>query len=144
MRKKVRLVRLAIRMMARIGREAILERGFGHEDMVFEAFSGLGEMALPEWFRCIGRGTEHQDSHKGIDFVVQTDVGKIFVQIKSSKYIADKFRLRQISRRYSRYIVVVIIDDNLKSHEAVRLKILSGVSRMRDVFLAKRVWHMAA
>jgi hypothetical protein len=120
-----------------VGREAVCRRGFDHEDSVFSAFAEQGIVA-PDWFRFIGRGTEVQDLHEGIDFVIMSDVGKLFLQVKSSAHFVRKFKMKQLRRRYRTAIAVVMIDEDDLSPSEIRTRVLSQVGKIRQVFLAKR------
>lgn len=115
------------------------DKGERHEMMVEEAFKGAE--GLPGWFKGIEKTKMKLDFEKGIDFVVQSDVGKLFLQVKSSEFHAELFRMKQRMRRYSPYIVVVKIVDGM-SERAVRSCVVSALGRMREVFLAKRRAHL--
>jgi hypothetical protein len=131
------------RLFNQVGHEAVCRRGFDHEDSVFSAFAEQG-VIVPDWFRFIGRGTEVQDLHEGIDFVIMSDVGKLFLQVKSSPHFVRKFKLRQLGRRYRTAIAVVMIDEDDLSTSEIRARVLSQVGKMRKVFLAKRPLFEAA
>lgn len=131
------------RVFKQVGQEAVCRRGFGHEDLVFSAFAEKG-VVVPDWFRFIGHGTETQDLHEGIDFVIMSDVGKLFLQVKSSPHFVRKFKLRQLGRRYRAAIAVVLIDEDDLAASEIRARVLSQVDKIRKVFLAKRPLFEAA
>lgn len=125
------------RVMLRVGHEAVSRRGFDRERLVFDAFSDRGAR-VPPWFRLIGMGTLEQDLYEGIDYVVQTDVGKIFLQIKSSEYYARRFREKQLARRYNRSIAVAVIGDHVTDFEEVRGVVIASLEKIRNLFVLSR------
>ena len=78
-----------------------------------------------------------QDFNKGIDFVIESDVGKLFLQVKSSHHLAREFRAGQARRVYNQYIALVVIDDDSMSDSALRGLVVSAVGKIRNMLLEK-------
>ena len=60
---------------------------------------------LPEWILAVALGTREED-RAGIDIVIHTDIGKMFLQIKSSRRQVEKF----LSKHRKGNIVPFIVD----------------------------------
>ena len=140
MKKQKRLRAFGMRRVRALFRIISFERGEDHEEKVLRVFAERTP-DVPEWFRSIRKGTMKQDFNKGIDFVIETDVGKIFLQVKSSRHFAKEFRRGQAEGRYSGYIAVVVLDDDSITDQQVRARILSRLSLVRNVFVERR--HLA-
>ena len=63
----------------------------------------------PDWYNGISKATMDQDQ-KGIDFIIHTAFGDIFVQIKSSEAGAKKF-LNKLRTNNFRIVVLIIKRD---------------------------------
>ena len=85
------------RLMGRLA----LERGRAGERHVLAACTLA---ARPAWMRRVRAATRDEDRH-GIDVVIESDVGKLFVQVKSSLAGKEAFEAR---RRHARIVVVVV------------------------------------
>lgn len=77
------------------------------------AFTALRDAAhKPFWFKEIRRATPIEDEERKIDIVVTTtDVGELYIQIKSSGFRARKFlhwQANQVTEDSRRMIVVVV------------------------------------
>lgn len=81
-------------------------RGFWTEERFLRAIENANGNA-PCWFKGISRSTREEDG-KGIDFVIHTTVGNIFIQIKSSEAGANKFFKKIKLKRLKNIIVLVI------------------------------------
>ncbi len=88
-----------------LGKDA-KKRGRTNETRVIEA---LALPTRPPWMRSVRRGTKAED-HAGIDVVVESDVGKLFVQVKSSR--GGKAAFLERRRRARVAIVVVHVTDS--------------------------------
>jgi hypothetical protein len=105
------------------------ERGRARERHVLAACA-LG--VRPAWMRSARAATRRED-HRGIDVVIESDVGKLFVQVKSS--IAGKAKFE--GRRRSARIVVVVVDAG-DSLEAVLGMVVGGVGEVRGEYVRER------
>lgn len=94
------------RAFRKIGRE----RGRDNEDRFFRLFKyGRIPSGFPHWFHGIRPTTQEEDC-RGIDAVAFTDdVGKVFLQIKSSKSGVEKFKKQQKKYRKREWIFPIII-----------------------------------
>lgn len=104
-----------------------LERGRRNEERFFEAMNDPLAKDLPPWILRARRPTSTQDKFEGIDAIIETsDVGKLFVQIKSSMTGANNFKNGRHFKRNSSIVVVVIRDDDTpKTIRAQARKLLS-------------------
>jgi hypothetical protein len=111
-----------------LGKDA-KKRGRTNEARVLEA---LALPARPTWMLSVRKGTKSED-HAGIDVVVDSDVGKLFVQVKSSRGGKVAFLGRRRSARIA--IVVVHVTD---SPEALLRKVVGEVGKIRAEYLKER------
>lgn len=89
----------------------------------------------PDWVVEIRPGTEVED-HQGIDFVMETkDVGKIFIQVKSSTWQAERFMAKH--PRNPHHIILIVVDDRANSVD-IRRRIMESAEKERAWRLAKR------
>lgn len=66
------------------------ERGFQNESAALRALQD-DSFKRPEWFKSVRRADREEDK-RGIDIVVEThDVGRLYLQVKSSKVFARRF-----------------------------------------------------
>jgi hypothetical protein len=79
------------------------------------------------------RAATRREDHRGIDVVIESDVGKLFVQVKSSIAAKAKFE----GRRRSARIVVVVVDAG-DSLEAVLRRVVGGVGAVRGEYVEER------
>ena len=111
------------------------KRGHDNEDRLIRIVCER-KIRWPSWFHDIYRGLLSQEG-LGIDAVVKTDVGKIFVQIKSSRAYAAKFSNLQRRRRYDQHIAIVVVNLNM-NNEDIFQKLIYFVSEKRNKFLKER------
>jgi len=105
------------------------ERGRARERHVLAA---CALRARPAWMRNARAATRVED-HRGIDVVIDSDVGKLFVQVKSSLMGKAKFERR---RRHARVVVVVV--DAGDSLEAVLGLVVGAVGEVRAEYVRER------
>jgi hypothetical protein len=82
--------------------------------------------------RSVRRATKAED-HAGIDVVIESDVGKLFVQVKSSRGGKAAFLERRHSARVA--IVVVHVTD---SREALLRKLVGELGKIRAEYVKER------
>ncbi len=105
------------------------ERGRGNERRVFEACQ---LPSRPKWMQAARRSTRAED-HDGIDLVIESDVGKLYVQVKSSRRGKAEFEQR---RRRARVVVVMAkIND---TPERLLAKVVSALAPVRKAYLEER------
>ena len=83
-------------------------RGFQNEERFMRAIKN-GNGNNPDWYNGISKATKEQDQ-KGVDFIIHTAFGNIFIQIKSSEIGAKKFLNKPRNQNF-RIIVLVIKND---------------------------------
>jgi hypothetical protein len=86
----------------------------------------------PPWMRGVRKATLAED-HDGIDLVVESDVGKLYVQVKSSR--GGKAAFLQKRRRAEVAVVVVKSGD---TDEAILRKIVAALQPVRAGYLRER------
>lgn len=87
---------------------------------------------LPVWWKEERDGTKEEDK-RGIDKMVKTDVGLIFIQIKSSLRRKQEF----IKNRRATFIAVVVIQAT-ETDRTVLTNILGEVEKIRNLILERR------
>ncbi|MEK7642866.1 MAG: hypothetical protein AAB372_00210 [Patescibacteria group bacterium] len=107
------------------------ERGGQRENRFLAVFREHPRDA-PEWFRGVERASRELD-RKGIDAIIYTDVGKIFIQIKSSQ--GGKRRFEEL---HPRTHIIVIIIRGYDLDESIRKSTYQLVGVRRDIYVAKR------
>lgn len=89
----------------------------------------------PPWMQSAELGTDHQD-FEGIDVVVKTDVGDLFIQVKSSerfKYLfVAKGRKQWKTGRAVPIVGIVIVNDGRTDRQILR-EALSEINRVRQI-----------
>lgn len=121
--------------VSRLVRSNGRRRGRESEALAVDAFVDQ-DFHPPTWFHGIEPSTHEQDQ-RGIDAVVHTDVGDIYVQIKSSLAGEEKFRARQEESPRLAHIVLAIVRVGESSMET-RATILRAVEERRADYLARR------
>lgn len=104
-------------------------KGHNNEKKVVDACKNN----LPKWIKDIRHGTPEEDCN-GIDVVVETDVGKIFLQIKSSK----GGKLDFLNGKHASKNILVIIVKEQDADATIRNKVLSIVGVARAKYLEDR------
>jgi hypothetical protein len=105
------------------------QRGRSSERRVLEA---CNLTARPEWMRSARAATRVED-HDGIDVVVESDIGKLYVQVKSSRRGKAAFVER---RRRARVAVVVVgVAD---APEALLRKVVGQLAGIRAEYRRER------
>lgn len=88
---------------------------------------------LHTWLQSARRASRQEDA-RGIDVVVESDIGLLYIQVKSSRFCARKFRQK---RPNSKAIVVIITPD--MDDAKVRNKVYDALCRLRQHFMKKRL-----
>ena len=98
-----------LKVFRKVGRD----RGKDKEDRFLKLFrSSRVPPGFPDWFHGICRVSQEEDC-RGIDAIAFTDdVGKIFLQIKSSKAGVEKFKKQQEKYRKREWIFPIIVRDS--------------------------------
>jgi len=99
-------MRFVFILFKRIDRET-RSKGRRHELKAVAAFKG-NFYDVPEWFISIENASLRLD-RAGIDVVVKSDVGKLFIQIKSCESKAQEFKDDQKKGKYRKDIAVVVL-----------------------------------
>ena len=104
-------------------------RGFQTEEKFIRAIEN-GNGDNPSWYKGISWATKKEDQ-KGIDFIVHTLFGDVFVQIKSSETGANKF-LNKKKKQYLKIVLLVIKRDY--DEETIRYISFSAIKGKIDSF----------
>jgi hypothetical protein len=113
------------RVLGKIGNE----RGRANENHVLEACLLPGR---PAWITSARAATRTED-HDGIDVVVESDVGKLFVQVKSSRRGKAAF----VERRRRSHVVVVVVKNGDTLDEILR-RVVGALAPVRKQYLKQR------
>ena len=106
-------------------------RGFWTEERFFSAIKNSNGSA-PYWYKDIIK-TEEKMDRKGIDFIIYTIYGNIYVQTKSSDYGAKKF-LRQSKIKRSKYKIIVLVIKTEYREEEIRNITFPAIQAEIDLF----------
>ena len=105
------------------------ERGRANEKRALDA---CVLPARPAWMQSVRMASREED-RDGIDLVIDSDVGKLYVQVKSSR--GGKMAFLQRRRRARVAVVVVSATD---SPEAIQRRIVGEVGKIRAEFIKQR------
>lgn len=112
-------------ILGKVGRE----RGTSSEARVLAACQLEGR---PPWMVSARAATREED-HAGIDVVIESDVGKLFVQVKSSRRGKAAF----LERR-RRAVVGVVVASVADAPERLLAKVVGALAPIRKKYLAER------
>ena len=118
------------RQLGRIGNN----RGTISETRVEALCLGIGSEGWPEWLYSGRKATPEEDSKKK-DFVFSSDVGDLFVQVKSSQRAAEKFRR---TTPYRRGMIEVMVVRSTNSQEGLQQRLILKLTNLRDKILERR------
>ena len=104
-------------------------RGFQTEEKFIRAIKN-GNGDNPSWYKGISWATKKEDQ-KGIDFIIHTAFGDVFVQIKSSETGAKKF-LKKRQNQHRNIILLVI--KGYYSEETIRYISFLAIEEKIDSF----------
>jgi hypothetical protein len=104
-------------------------RGRTNEERVLHA---CRLASRPPWMKSARRATRAED-HDGIDVVVESDVGKLYVQVKSSRRGKAEFQER---RRRARVAVVVVGSGD--APEKILARVVGQLAPLRAEYLRQR------
>jgi len=102
------------------------------------ALAACRSAARPEWMKS-ARLAAHREDHAGIDLVLETDVGQLFLQVKSS--MTGKVKFESVRRKH-RIAVVVVRDGDSDARVLEKVSATAGALRAeyrdeRRAFLAR-------
>ena len=113
----------------RIPKATALARGRLAEERVLKA---CRSDSRPKWI-LTARFSCHAEDHAGIDIVLETDIGRLFLQVKSSRFGRERFQ--EVKRKDRIAVVVVKPGDN---DEAVLAKVSSALGELRAQYKRER------
>jgi hypothetical protein len=113
------------RVLGKIGSE----RGCANEHQVLAACL---LPSRPVWMTSARAGTRAED-HDGIDVVVESDVGKLFIQVKSSRTGKAAF----VERRRRATVAVVLAKNGDTLDELLR-RVVGALAPIRKMYLKER------
>lgn len=114
-----------VRVLGKLGSE----RGRANERHVLEACL---LPARPSWMTSARAATRAED-HDGIDVVVESDVGNLYVQVKSSRTGKAAF----VERRRRAHVAVVVVKSGDTLEEVLR-RVVGALGPVRKQYLAER------
>lgn len=104
------------------------ERGLRNEQRVLFACQNPNR---PSWMLSARIATKEED-HNGIDIVIQSDIGKLFVQVKSSEKGKEAFSER---RRRAR-VAIIVVHHNDTENDLLN-KVVLELTKLRNQFRRK-------
>ncbi len=107
-----------------------LEQGHRNEERALDVIIS----AKLEWIYSARLATKEEDS-RGIDIVLETDIGQLFFQIKSSYYGMKKFLGKHGN---SRTHIAVVILNRFLTEKSFQRKVLEAINYERNAILALR------
>ena len=117
------------RNVARVLGKLGSERGRANEHHALEA---CFLPTRPAWMMS-ARAATHAEDHDGIDVVVESDVGKLFVQVKSSRTGKAAFA----ERRRRAHVAVVVVKSGDTLEEILR-RVVGALAPVRKQYLRER------
>jgi len=120
-------------LIGEIGRK----RGQETENRFWRAFAYKKEVPFsqiyePSWFYEIYQASAEKE-RKGIDVIIRTDIGKIFLNIKSSQR-----GKKEHQRRYGDWPIGVVVINHDDSDEKIRQKTFAASQILRQKCLQRR------
>lgn len=103
-------------------------RGKTNETRVLHVISD----STPAWVEKVRSANPEEDA-KGVDVVVYTDVGKLFLQVKSSKA-----GIKAYSEKKRRSMIGVVLCHHRISDERLRKSVYRELAKLRETVLKKR------
>ena len=85
--------------------------------------------SLPAWIRSTRKATKEEDA-RGIDFVIETDKGTVYLQVKSSKTAAEEFIKRHSAACHLVIAAIVVLDTT--TTERLRKQVLYRLTMLRE------------
>lgn len=110
------------------------DRGTRSEERVLHA---LSPEHRPAWMRDVCKATAEQD-HRGIDIVLKSDVGDLYIQVKSSRGGQERFDAHPRRRRLPVEVVIVGPKD---TDTTIRSKVIAAATRRRNWVFRRRRHH---
>lgn len=120
-------------------RDVSLERGRKNEQRFLEAMKDdTSSVEMPSWFIRAFHSSRREDLFEGKDATIETtDVGKLFIQIKSSYAGAQNF-LKSKHSKHHFFIGVIVIHDS-DTIDTIRKNARKILSKLRQDVLNSRV-----
>lgn len=116
----------------KIQKRLAIERGKISENKVVDALNSNNK---PDWIY-LAKLSDAKLDKAGIDVVVSTDVGNLFLQIKNSFYGKQKF-LKNKKDYHNQYIAVIVIHSYFPEQQILDIAI-QELQELRNYFLLKR------
>ena len=105
------------------------ERGHRSESL---ALLALRAGPVPDWLRSVEKAPWDLD-RRGVDLIVASDVGKLYLQIKSSMAGARRFEAKP-----RRLPIAVVVEDPRDEDPVIRDRLIGAAAELRRRFLLKR------
>ena len=106
------------------------EKGLGKENKVVYALENC--LDKPKWLGTSRKATREED-RKGADVICETDVGSLYLQVKSSHHGKEKFETK--SRKKAIEVIVVKYND---TDQFIASKAIALLIKLRVEILKKR------
>lgn len=109
------------------------QRGTNAEDRVERLIQQIGQSGWPKWIQSGRRATSLEDQG-GIDFIFLTDIGDLYLQIKSSK-VGVKSHLGKKKKK----LIGCVIVKGTDSSTTIQSRIISKLAELRKQLLQNRI-----
>jgi hypothetical protein len=126
------IVRARGRVLRKVVGDVINARGRAREEQVLSALSTMTTVSLPSWFSHTEQACQKDDA-RGVDVVVHTDVGKLFLQIKGSQKAIDEF-----VRKHTKGNIVPFLVQSDECIESLQKRLIEALSNERARILSLR------
>ena len=113
--------------------QAANRKGKLAEDRVLSAAFVVCEKE--EWLY-VARPATMMEDHDGIDIIVYSSIGKLFLQVKSSHCGARQFRYKRPDAK----VIVIIVDPDM-GDDKIENKVRDALGRLRKYFMKNRRKH---
>lgn len=107
------------------------ERGLQNESAAVRALNDPS-FDRPDWFQGVRRATSEEDARQ-IDIVVSSDVGPLYLQVKSSRIFAIRFE----ETRRSTLIGVIIVSQDEDPRD-INQRAMTKLQELREIVLLRR------
>jgi hypothetical protein len=101
------------------------------------ALAACRDPARPEWLKT-ARYASRREDRQGVDIVLESDIGRLQLQVKSSEHGKERFLAE---RRRLRIAVVVVRP--YEPDETVRANVYAAITALREHYLGERpaIWR---
>jgi hypothetical protein len=104
-------------------------RGEINEERFFAIFE-RNRSLIPSWIFSIVKASKYQDA-KGIDYIIETDIGRLYIQIKSSEGLIIKYKHKKGTKSQN---LILLEINNKKSDNQILQNFISQANHLKKRF----------